>query len=214
MVLGVLLMVLQQFSGINGVVFNMKSLFDNGSSSASYVSMLGSILVNAVQVIATAGACTLMERVGRRTFLLSSCVGMALSCSVMAVAVYYSLATYVKIFALFESAFGAARWNTDVGRRCGYMVMFAFGVGPLPWLLCSEIYPSSVRAVAMSLSTVTNWACSFLVTLLFDDMVLHIGQHGVFVFYAAVCLAGAVFFGATLPETRGLSLEQIEELWK
>jgi hypothetical protein len=91
--------------------------------------------------------------------------------------------------------------------------MFSIGVGPLAWLLCSEIFPSEIRSVAMAFATVLNWACAFAVTLTFEQTTQALGQHGLFLLYAGFCAAGTVFVFIWVPETRGLSLQEIEDMW-
>ena len=138
----------------------------------------------------------MIERVGRRGFLMVSCTGMGVCSFLMAVCYHWDLALAFKVAAIM-----------------GYIISFALGVGPLPWLLGSEIFPSQIRSMAMALSTVVNWACSFLVTLFFDDMTMAMGQAGLFVFYGAICILGTGFVFTMVPETRGKTLEEIEELF-
>ena len=95
-----------------------------------------------------------------------------------------------------------------------YVCFFAIGLGPLPWLVGSEIFLSSVRGLAMSVATVVNWTSAFIVTATFRLMQDALGAHGVFWFYACVALAGAAFVQALLPETRGKSLDEIERLFE
>lgn len=91
--------------------------------------------------------------------------------------------------------------------------MFTVGVGPLSWIICSEIFPANIRSLAVSVATVFNWACSFAVTLSFNMIIQALGQHGLFLLYAAVCTMGAFFVSFLVPETRGLSLEEIQQMW-
>lgn len=77
-----------------------------------------------------------------------------------------------------------------------------------------QIFPSSIRSMAMSLCTVVNWLCSFLVTLLFTIMTERLGEGGIFLFYGSVCCLGALFVKSRLPETRGKTLEEIQEYFE
>ncbi len=96
-----------------------------------------------------------------------------------------------------------------------YVAAFALGLGPIFWLLIAEIYPLSVRGLAMSLATVTNWAANFLIAATFLSLVDLIGgESGVFLLYAVVALLAWLFVFKLVPETKGLSLEQIEAYFR
>ena len=95
-----------------------------------------------------------------------------------------------------------------------YVASFAVGLGPIFWLIISEIYPLSIRGLAMSLATVTNWAANFIIAATFLSMVNLIGQSGVFLLYALVALFAWLFIFKLVPETKGMSLEQIEAYFR
>jgi len=91
-----------------------------------------------------------------------------------------------------------------------YIVMFAAGLGPLFWVLVSEIYPSWARTIGAGVATAVNWFSNFLVGLLFLPLVGAIGQGSTFFVFAAVCVAGLVFAARFVPETAGRTLAEIE----
>jgi len=95
-----------------------------------------------------------------------------------------------------------------------YVGTFAIGLGPVFWLLISEIYPLRVRGLAMSLATVTNWAFNLIVSITFLSLVGAVGRSWTFWLYALVGLGALVFSYALVPETRGRSLEDIEAHWR
>jgi MFS family permease len=95
-----------------------------------------------------------------------------------------------------------------------YVAAFALGLGPIFWLIIAEIYPLSVRGLAMSLATVTNWAANFIIAATFLSLVGLIGESGVFLLYALVALLAWLFVFKLVPETKGLSLEQIEAYFR
>jgi SP family galactose:H+ symporter-like MFS transporter len=92
-----------------------------------------------------------------------------------------------------------------------YVGFFAIGLGPVFWLLIAEIFPLSVRGRAMSLATVANWGFNLIVSVTFLDLVSALGGAGVFLMYAILSVIAVVFIASTVPETRGRSLEQIED---
>lgn len=95
-----------------------------------------------------------------------------------------------------------------------YVACFAFGLGPIFWLLISEIYPLNVRGAAMSAVTVANWALNLLVAVTFLSLVGVLGQGGTFWLYGVVAVDAWVFFYLQVPETKGKTLEQIEAHWR
>ncbi len=95
-----------------------------------------------------------------------------------------------------------------------YLAAFDIGLGPVFWLLISEIYPTTVRAEAMSLATMANWASNFLVVATFLSLVDHLGIRSCFLVFAILCVAAWLFSFRMVPETRGRTLEEIETSWK
>lgn len=91
-----------------------------------------------------------------------------------------------------------------------YIACFSIGLGSIPWLIMSEIFPSRVRGPASSLATLLNWTCSFIVTETFSSIKAALHEQGVFWLYAAICLLGVAFVYFKLPETKGRTLEEIQ----
>jgi MFS transporter, SP family, galactose:H+ symporter len=91
-----------------------------------------------------------------------------------------------------------------------YIASFAIALGPLPWVMMSEIFPLHLRGPGMSAASITNWTLNFVVVLTFPVLLNELGLAGVFAIYGLVCLAGLVFTAVYVPETSGLTLEEIE----
>ena len=125
--------------------------------------------------------------------MLLSTIGMSASCFALGLVFYADAANAWKILLV-----------------CCYLAFFAMGVGPVVWLVASEIFPSAVRATAMGIVVVINWASSFAVTASFQPMNDGLHDYGVFWFYGAVLIGGAAFVYLRLPETKDKTLEQIE----
>eukprot|EP00048_Salpingoeca_helianthica_P015893 m.229221 g.229221 ORF g.229221 m.229221 type:complete len:497 (+) comp17699_c0_seq1:1102-2592(+) len=195
MVVGALLMLYQQFSGVNAVFFFNSSIFeDAGVDNAS----VASLSVGAVQVVFTAISCVLVDRAGRRVLLMFAGIGISSACAILG---YYF---HMKDHGHDISGVLA------VLMVIAYVIFFSLGLGAVPWLMMSEIFPSRVRGLASSVATLINWSCAFIVTETFDSLKNAITESGVFWFYGAVCIAGASYVLVGVPETKGRSLGQIE----
>ena len=93
-------------------------------------------------------------------------------------------------------------------------MFFALSLGPLAWLIISEIYPTRIRGFAMSIATVSNWLFNGIVAFTFLKLINMFGASGAFWLYAFVGMLGLVWGFFYIPETKGKSLEEIEEQWK
>jgi MFS family permease len=105
---------------------------------------------------------------------------------------------------------GALAWITVLS-VAAYVAFFAVGLGPVFWLLIAEIFPLAVRGRAMSLATISNWGFNLLVTVTFLGLIDLFGRSGTFLLYAVLTLVALVFTAVLVPETKGRSLEEIED---
>jgi len=201
MIVGVGLAIAQQITGINTVIYYAPTIFKFAGLSSVSVAILASVGVGVVNVVLTVVAMLLIDRVGRRPLLLVSLAGMALSLVVLGLA-----------FALPQLS-GSLGWIAVVSLMV-YVGSFAVGLGPVFWLILSEIYPLRIRGRAMSVGTVTNWSANLIVALSFLTLTQVLGKAATFWLYGVVSI-GAWFFAFFLvPETKGRSLEQIEAHWR
>eukprot|EP00455_Lapot_gusevi_P020611 TRINITY_DN2181_c0_g1_i4.p1 TRINITY_DN2181_c0_g1~~TRINITY_DN2181_c0_g1_i4.p1 ORF type:complete len:344 (-),score=120.54 TRINITY_DN2181_c0_g1_i4:111-1064(-) len=188
------LQLFQQWSGINAFIFHTKELFsssqgDDGGKQAAD----GAIYVALCQVLATFVASMVMEKKGRKFFLLLSSVGLTASCLVMAFLYRMNASQEYKVITMMA-----------------YITTFSFGWGPIPWFICSEIAPPKVRGTALSLVVVTNWLSAFAVTSSFAAMNDALSDSGTFFLFAAVSVLSGFFVVFFVPETKGKSLEDIQ----
>jgi MFS family permease len=139
----------------------------------------------------------LIDRAGRRPLLLISLAGMAVSLAVLGLA--FSLPQFKDILG----------W-VAIGSLMAYVGSFAIGLGPVFWLILSEIYPLRIRGRAMSVGTAANWGANLLVALTFLTLTKVIGKPATFWLYGVVTLAAWFFAFFLVPETKGKTLEQIE----
>ncbi len=200
MLVGIGLAVLQQITGINTVIYYAPTIFQRAGFASSSSSILASLSVGIINVLMTIVSLLLLDRVGRRPLLLVGETGMVLSLISLGVG-----------FALHGSVY--VGWIT-AGSLVTYVGSFAIGLGPVFWLLISEIYPLGVRGLAMSVATVANWVANLVVTLTFPELVSVAGLSATFILYAILGLASLAFTWRFVPETRGKTLEQIERHWR
>lgn len=201
LLLGVFLMVFQQMTGINDIMFYAESIFEQANFKRAD---LGSVLVGVVQVFFTAVAAVVMDRAGRKLLLMISGVSMAISTAAFGV-----------YFFLLEQPQPQTQLAWLALLSMGVFISgFALGWGPIPWLLMSEILPVKVRGFAGALCVLTNWSMAFLVTKTFQDMMIALTSAGTFWLFSFMCVLNLVFTTFCVPETKGKTLEQIEAIFR
>ncbi|HEY5043956.1 MAG TPA: sugar porter family MFS transporter [Verrucomicrobiae bacterium] len=201
MIVGLGLAVFQQITGINTVIYYAPTIFKFAGISATGPAILAGAGLTMVMWLFHVLAIFLMDRVGRRPLLLVGVAGQILGLAILGAAFHFQqLAGYKSYVA--------------IGGLVIYVACFAFGLGPIFWLLISEIYPLKVRDAAMSAVTVTNWALNLAVAVTFLTLVGVLGHAGTFWLYGVIAIGAWVFFYLLVPETKGKSLEQIEEHWR
>ncbi|KAI2504224.1 major facilitator superfamily-like protein [Fragilaria crotonensis] len=177
----------QQFSGINAVFYYSTSFFEGVIDNP----LVGTTIVGAVNVVATYAALLLMDRCGRKTLILWSAGGMFLSCIFIVLALVGVLNNMVALLAV----------NV-------YVIFFELGLGPVPWLIVAEMFDAKYVATAMSTCSQVNWACNFVVGLVFPYMNKYLGPYS-FVPFATVLAFVFGYAVVILPETQGTTPEEL-----
>ena len=103
---------------------------------------------------------------------------------------------------------------TAVAALLFYVAFFATSLGPVAWLIISEVYPLGIRGRAMGIATFSNWVCNFFVSLSFLTLIQTLGTSGTFWLYAMICVFGLWFVIKLVPETKGKTFEEIQHFWK
>jgi MFS transporter, SP family, galactose:H+ symporter len=196
LIIGIGLAMFQQITGINTVIYFAPTIFQSAGLSSAATSILATAGVGAVNVIMTIVSIQLIDRLGRRQLLFWSLGGMALT-------------LFVLCIAFNAGASGQLAWIA-VGSVAAFVGFFAIGLGPVFWLLISEIFPLALRGRAMSLATVANWVFNLAVSATFLNLVGAVGSAGAFLVYGVLSLVALAFVALMVPETKGRSLEQIE----
>ncbi|XP_073052916.1 sugar transporter ERD6-like 6 [Primulina eburnea] len=200
LMIGIGLLLLQQLSGANGVIFYSATIFKSAGISSSNAATVG---VGTIQVIATAISTWLVDRTGRRVLLLVSSSGMAISLFLV------SVSFFVKGFVAEDSSlydiFGIL---SVVGVVC-MILSFSLGMGPIPWLIMSEILPIKIKSLGGSVATLANWFVSWVITMT-APLLLAWSSGGTFFIYMIVSLFTLAFVAIWVPETKGKTLEEIQ----
>ncbi|BGP57312.1 hypothetical protein JCM8202_001686 [Rhodotorula sphaerocarpa] len=202
---GISLQALQQLSGINFIFYYGTTFFTNAGISPPFVI---TIITNVVNVVATIPGLYLTDKAGRRTMLLVGAGGM-LVCHFIVAA----------ISTAYPDGNNQAAQNALIAFVCIFIAFFAATWGPIAWVVTGEIYPTSTRAKQMSMSTASNWLWNFGIgyatPYLTDGGPGKAGLHGkVFFIWGGACAIAFVFVWLVVPETKGLSLEQVDMLYR
>ncbi len=195
LIVGMGLFLLQQLSGINAVIYFAPTVFRLSGFDNTSTQMLATVGIGIVNVLMTVVAMGLIDRIGRRRLMFIGFAGAAFSLGLIAVAA------------------GTGSSDLQALALVGlvlYIASFAVSIGPLPWVMMSEIFPLHLRGPGMSIASITNWVFNFIVVLTFPVLVNAIGLAGVFGIYALVCVGGLLFTARLVPETSQISLEEIE----
>jgi SP family arabinose:H+ symporter-like MFS transporter len=198
LMLAVALMAFSQFCGINAITYYSTKIFETagGGKSAAFTS---SVWVGFINLLFTLVAIALVDKAGRRPLLI--------------------IGTAVQTISL-----GLVGWMFHRGQGgvplllcvIGFIAAFAMSMGPIGWLFCSEIFPNKVRGRAMSVAGFTIWVSCYIVAQTFPMLNDNpaIGPARTFWVYAAISLFSLMFVLAFIPETKGRTLEQIEQSWR
>ncbi|QMV16731.1 D-xylose transporter XylE [Vibrio spartinae] len=204
LLIGIMLSVLQQVTGINVFLYYAPAILKSFSDSTTDIALLQTILVGAVNLSFTVLAIFTVDKFGRRPLMMIGAGLMAVSMLAIGTAAYLNaIGSYLLVFMLM------------------YIAAFALSLGPVTWVLLSEIFPNSVRSRALSIAVFAQWFANFVVSQSFPMMnekesFIFQQFHGGFPFwlYGIMGIFTVYFIYRWVPETKGKSLEQLETLWQ
>jgi SP family arabinose:H+ symporter-like MFS transporter len=198
LVLALGLAVLQQWTGLNTVLFYGSVILADQLGSNDSSALLPSVLIGLVNAAGTVLALFWIDRWGRKPLLIVSTLGMSVMFGALSMAFRQTPPSGVLV----------------IGAMLGATTMFAIGLGPAVWVMLSEIFPNRIRGRAFGLATMTLWIACVTVTATFPTISSRLGASGAYAVYGGICLFTAIFIAKVAPETRGRTLEQIEASWK
>ncbi|WP_255314134.1 MULTISPECIES: sugar porter family MFS transporter [Bacillales] len=196
LIVGVGLAVLQQVTGINAVMYYAPEIF-KATGAGTNASLIQTILVGFINFLFTIVALWLIDKVGRKALLLVGSASMAICLLVIGIAFQTGHADgpLVLIFILL------------------YVASFAISLGPVVWVIMSEIFPNRIRGKATAIAAMALWAADYLVSQSFPPLLSSAGPAATFWIYGSMALLACLFTWRVVPETKGKSLEEIESLW-
>ena len=196
--IAIALAVLSQVTGINTVIYYGSILLKEHAGRSSASSALGAnAIIGLTNFLCTILATLVIDRVGRKALLLFGSAGMGVSLTMLAMALGIS----------------PPPGNLIVGLLLAYVAFFAVSLGPGTWVYIAELFPTAVRGRAMSLATLSLWLACLAVTLSFLTLVRILSAAGAFWVYSGLCFVTFGFVWFWVPETKRLSLEEIQLLW-
>ncbi len=203
LIIGITLAVLQQVTGINVFLYFGSDIFEKLGGNTIDAALLQQVLVGAVNLLFTIIAIWSVDKVGRKPLMIIGAAGMGLSLFAMGVSgAIQSTGMWLLPFIL------------------GYIACFALSVGPVTWVILSEIFPTKIRGRAMAIATLCLWLANTIVSQTFpmmdeNEFLVEKFHHGFpFFVYGVFCVVLVIFMIRAVPETKGKTLEEIEEFWK
>ena len=211
LMIGIGLAVFQQITGINAIIYYADQIFSSaGFTTPAAQTMVTTWAIGAVNVLATLIAIAFIDRLGRRKLLLAGLIGMGISLIVVGVAFQFIANNAAGAAA---AAGPSAAGVVTLLALVGFIICFAFSMGPVVWTVINEVFPGHIRGRAVAVATAVNWGSAFLVSQFFLSVIGAIGNSLTFWLFALFCGIAWVWIYFRVPETKGQSLEQIQQLW-
>lgn len=196
MIIGISLAVLSQISGINAIIYYGPKILEEGGLQLGEA-LGGQVVIGIVNVLFTFIALWKIDALGRKPLLIYGIIGIMISLIIVGLLFYFEVNnTYLLMTFILT-----------------FIACFAFSFGPVLWVLLSEIYPLKIRGAAMSVATMAVWVGTTFVGQMTPWFLENLKPHGTFWFFAA-CMVPAIYLAVkVLPETKGKTLEEIENYW-
>ncbi|CAH1790957.1 unnamed protein product [Owenia fusiformis] len=198
LVILVILMAFKQLCGMGALTYYALEIFDSTNFSKLHPAMI----IGGVNVVGTIFSAMIIDKAGRRILLITS--GSILTLSSGALGVYYYL---------HDNHDMDLTWLSLVG-IIGFFIGFSTGWGGIPWILLGELFPLKVRSAASALSVFVNWVSAFILTKEYSTLEGFAHKYGAMWCFSGISLLGVIFIAVVLPETKGKSLEEIEEYFE
>jgi len=195
--IGMLLALFSQITGINTVLYYGSIIVsEHFPGQSTSIALIANVIIGTVNVLFTIVAMIFLDRWGRRAILMIASGGMAVALTLLVIGFNVGVSPLLMLASILL-----------------YVAFFALGMGPGPWLIISEIFPTKVRGRAASIATSTLWSGTLLVTFTFLTLVKILNLWGTFALFGALSAFCCIFVWKMVPETKGRTLEQIQQEW-
>ena len=200
--IGIVIAILQQITGINSVFFYAPMIFEQ-SGIGTDAAFMQAVLVGIVNLVATVVAILLIDKLGRRPLMLAGLMVIASSMLLLA-------------YSFYSANYGPGGELIDMNSTLvligilSFVAGFGISLGPVMWVLFSELFPNRIRGIAISFCGLINSSVSFIVQLVFPWELENFGPSATFLIYGSFAIIGLIFVMRILPETKGRSLEELE----
>lgn len=196
LLIGIVIAAFQQWCGIN-VIFNYAQEIFSGAGYGVSDILFNIVITGVINVIFTIVGMYTVDRLGRRSLLIFGSIGLAVIYTALGASYYFHVTGMIVLVLVL------------MGIAC-----YAMTLAPVTWVVISEIFPTHIRGMAMAIATFSLWTACFVLTYTFPLLNESLGAYGTFWLYGIICLLGFLFVKSQLPETKGKSLEEIEEEFK
>jgi sugar porter (SP) family MFS transporter len=192
LIVGIFIAIFQQITGINTIMYYAPIIFDSLGFSMNSA-LFQTILIGSINLIFTIVSMFLIDKVGRKPLLLVGSGIMAVSLGILAFLIKGQIGGYWILVLILV-----------------YIASYAISLGPVTWVLVSEIFPNKYRGLGMSISTMFLWIAAFFVALTFPSILSGLGASNTFLLFMGICAASFLFYLLCIKETKNTKLEDIE----
>ena len=201
LIAGIGIMFCQICTGINTIIYYAPTIFKMAGFDSNISAIYAAMGIGLINFFTTIIAILFTDKLGRKPLLYFGLSGLIVSLMCLGCA-----------FQFAEALGDALKW-VAVGSLGTYIICFAFSLGPIGWIIVSEVFPLKIRGAAMSLCTVANFGFNFIVVFTFLPLIHRIGEACTFWMFGIIAILCLIFVYYFIPETKGISLETIEKNW-
>jgi len=201
-IVGIGIMFAQICTGINTIIYYAPTIFKSAGFDSNITAIYATTGIGLVNFLMTIVAIHFTDKLGRKPLLYFGLTGITLSLFAMGASYH------------FAALLGDAQKWVAVWSLISYIVFFAMSLGPIGWIIVSEVFPLKIRGISMSICTVSNFAFNFFVVASFPVLLYRLGGACTFSMFGVVSILCLIFVYFFVPETKGISLEKIERNWK
>lgn len=201
--ISIMLVSFQQFSGWNSITFYLQPIFEASGSTIS--SDISSLIIGTSVIVFSLIIPFFVDRFGRKPLLTFSGFSMAVSICIMGIYFYLKENTNKGV----ENLYWLPLFSLML-----YLFMYGMGMSVIPWTISSELFPKNVKSISSSTASTVCWIGSFITTYFFNDLIDGLGRAGTFWMYTGICISSGIFTIFFVPETKGKSFMEIQNMLK